>query len=187
MREENKKEILTREIIKKEIKHLYFANIRFTLIILSIFIICMFGLRFTTEYMYKDIKHIEVIFLLVTVVICILSMACTGFYKNVKYFYKASRDEFKIVIDSVVYGIPGKHRTKFEHESSSYKLFFSSYAEYEIPGGMNYKWSKEFCMFNESIYNGAIKGDEFYLAVIDNKEIPIAYSKKHFELYNDIK
>ena len=52
---------------------------------------------------------------------------------------------------------------------------------------MNYKWSKEFCMFNESIYNGAIKGDEFYLAVIDNKEIPIAYSKKHFELYNDIK
>lgn len=187
MSEENKKEILTREIIKKEIKHLYFANIRFTLIILSIFIICMFGLRFTTEYMYKDIKHIEAIFLSVTSVICILSIVCTDFYKSVKYLYKVSRDEFKIVTDIVAYGIPSKHRTKFESERAPYKLFFSLYAEYNIPGGMNYKWSKNFCVRDEAIYNAAMKGDKFYLAVIDNKEIPIAYSKKHFELYNDIK
>ena len=183
MSEENKKEILTREIIKKEIKHLYFANIRFTLIILSVFIICMLGLW----NIHKDLKYIKAIFLSVTSVICILSIVCTDFYKSVKYLYKVSRDEFKIVTDIVAYGIPSKHRTKFESERAPYKLFFSFYAEYNIPGGMNYKWSKNFCVRDEAIYNAAMKGDEFYLAVIDNKEIPIAYSKKHFELYNDIK
>ena len=95
MKEENRKEILTRDIIKKEIKSLYFTNIRFTVIILSVFIICMLGLW----NIHKDLKYIKAIFLSVISVICILSIVCTDFYKSVKYLYKVSRDEFKIVTD----------------------------------------------------------------------------------------
>lgn len=182
MREENRKEILTRDIIKKEIKSLYYSSIRFTVIILGICIVCMIGFWFILADIHKDLKYIEGIFLLVTLLICTVVTICTGLLSNVKYLCKVSRDEFEIVTDVVDYGIPSKHRTKLESDRAPYRLFFSSYAEYNIPGGMNYKGSKEFCVRDEAIYNGAMKGDEFYLAIIDNKEIPIAYSKKLFEL-----
>lgn len=62
-----------------------------------------------------------------------------------------------------------------------YRLQFTSYGEYLIPEGKNYKWSEKHCMDAKSVYDYSIIGDEFYVVVINNT-ICYAYNKKLFEL-----
>lgn len=61
------------------------------------------------------------------------------------------------------------------------RLLFASYGEYLIPEGKNYKWSKKHCMDANSVCDYAVNGDEYYIAIINNK-IYSAYNKKIFEL-----
>ena len=61
-----------------------------------------------------------------------------------------------------------------------FRLHFSSYGEFRIPEIMHYKWSSLHKMDAKSIRNYSTIGDEFYIAVIDNK-IYSVYNKKLFE------
>ena len=64
-------------------------------------------------------------------------------------------------------------------------LAFKSYGIYEIQIIDYYKWSKNFEMSRESVYNSSNIGDEFYLVTTKKEKILMVYNCKMFELKSE--
>lgn len=72
-----------------------------------------------------------------------------------------------------------------KHQTMVYILKFRDHGKYVIPGGQHYTWSELYSMSGYGIYNTAVSGDTFYLAVWkeDPRQTPIlVYNAKFFEL-----
>lgn len=187
MREENRKEILRRENIKSDIKDACIDDIKIVSFkYLPLFVL---SLMFSILTLMADVKigailAISVFWLIATFTWLIFT------YKAFKLINKTNKNDFKIVIDSLC-GREEKHSIDkffaYEHHmrlalNRPYRLFFVNYGEYQIPKKQNYRWSFMNSMKAKDIYNSAVSKDEYYLAVVDNKEIVLAYNTNFFEL-----
>ena len=187
MREENRKEILRRENIKSDVKNACIDDIKIVSFkFLPLFVLSLMFLILTlmADVEIGVILYISVFWLIVTFTWLIFT------YKAFKLISKTNKNDFKIVIDSLC-GCEEKHSIEkffaYEHHirlalNRPYRLFFVNYGEYKIPKKQNYRWSSVNSMMAKDIYHHASTNDEYYLAVVDNKEIVLAYNTKHFEL-----
>ena len=187
MCEENRKEILRRENIKSDIKDACIDDIKIVSFkYLPLFVLSLLFLILTimADVEIGAILSISVLWLIITFTWLFFT------YKALKLICKTNKNDFKIVIDSLCGREEKRSIDKFfayEHHirlalNRPYRLFFVNYGEYQIPKKQNYRWSFMNSMKAKDIYNSAVTKDEYYLAVVDNKEIVLAYNTKLFEL-----
>lgn len=188
------KEIITKEIVRKQLKSEMF---RFYNPIILFLIFGFIILLLLTPVSYKnnpdDFLRVE----LITWVGFSLMVIIFGFP-----FYKRNKKikNFKIVTDKLVgceyfkgsnlSGIFDSFSRFFSGGDGIYghTLNFSSYGFFNVglrnaKGGVDYyKWSKLYSMTGEGILNTSKIGDEFYLAISDKDEILAVFNQKWFNL-----
>lgn len=189
MKEENKKEILTKERIKIDIKNKCIDDIKAvvrTSLLLFVFLVIPPIILYKVFTPYDIPTSIATLMTIVSVVVLLLTICFL--VTPLKLFLDVNKG-FQITTDKL------SHSSEMSMSdimifsnwwliyslSKPYRLNFNSYGKYLIPKGKNYKWSNLYCMDDKGVYNYSVIGDEFYLAVIDNK-IALAYNKKLFEL-----
>ena len=177
-KESSHKEILTKEIIKNEALRYYrWDAIRLlTLIPPCVLVVCaiIFFASFLNEIWYNIIfygllslfavAYIGLALALIIAVICI------------------HNDKFEIFTDKLI-GLEDEIYTFFRrsYRPTRYTLHFVSGYKYEIPKGINYKWSSMYEMEDDGVFRSSDVGDLFYLISIDRKRIRLAYNTKMFE------
>lgn len=191
MNEENKKEILTRDIIKKDAKSILVYNIfRNTLIY---FLLMILPLPFYGVYMISDVSRQKINIIFSLIEIAILLPYVLVIIRYVKSLSLLKKDNFNIVIDKVydkkvnrwwAYGGEAPTTKPF----LSYGVFktglilcFEKHKKYDISLGNHYNFSKMNQMIHLQQLWSTELCDEFYLLIIDNKIIEI-YNTKLFEL-----
>ena len=177
-KESSHKEILTKEIIKKEALR-YYRWDAIRLLTLSppcVLVVCaiIFFASFLNEIWYNIIfygllslfavAYIGLALALIIAVICI------------------HNDKFEIFTDKLI-GLEDEIDTFFRrsYRPTRYTLHFVSGYKYEIPKGINYKWSSMYEMEDDGVFRSSDVGDLFYLISIDRKRIRLAYNTKMFE------
>ena len=188
MKEHNKKEILTNEIIKKELKKISIYSIKadMFLIVCFLLIATLFSLL-----VYKFNPNIFITVFFVIVLILFLLRLIFGFWFLAKIFRAADSEKFLItkekLTDKVTPEIeisPIRDKTYFIKPwifpADPYRLIFDQ-KTYCIPIGLNYLWSQKYTMDQLGVFRSSNIGDEFYLVAIKNKII-YAYNKKLFEM-----
>lgn len=187
MREENRKEILRRKNIKSDIKDACIDDIKIVSFkYLPLFVLSLLFLILTimADVEIGAILSISVLWLIIIFTWLFFT------YKALKLICKTNKNDFKIVIDSLCGREEKRSIDKFfayEHHirlalNRPYRLFFVNYGEYKIPKKQNYRWSSVNSMMAKDVYNHASTNDEYYLVVVDNKEIVLAYNTNFFEL-----
>ena len=190
MKEENKKEILSKERIKIDIKNKCIDDIKAvvrTSLILLVFLVMPPIILYKVFTPYDIPSSISTPITIISIVVLLL----TVFFliKPLKLFFDVNKKDFQITTDKL------SHSSEMSMSdimifsnwwliyslSKPYRLNFNSYGKYLVPKGKNYRWSNLYCMDDKGVYNYSVVGDEFYLAVIDN-QILLAYNKKLFEL-----
>lgn len=174
------KETLTKDNIAEDIKK-YCIEIIFRLIAVIIFVVIAVSLMI---FWFKDLPTFY--FLSLSPVIVLALSAIVSLMKHSFLLHKVCKNRLYVVTSSLTASYKKQGWSSSGLSGSflfrkPYRLRFSNYGEYSIPAGKNYRWSEKHCMDDASVYNYAIPGDEFYLAVVDNN-IVYAYSRKLFEL-----
>ena len=185
MKEENKKEILTIENIKKEVKYqttreILMATIIPLLILLIILIIKLLDSNLVTSGAISSDKA-GLCFIIVLLSILFI-MYLFIVIKNAGLMFNVCTNKYEIIKDRLVNlkngvgPVPSTSITFYK----PYRLWFSiKKRRYNIPSGKNYKWSKDYCMYDYNVFNSSSIGDEFYLIIV-NDSIASAYNEKFF-------
>lgn len=168
---EIKKEILTRDKIKIDLKNLCSHNL-----------VRSFGGFVVTVILCVVVLTMKFYSCLIFVIVGLLTSVLV-LVKDLITLLQINKDNFGVLTDKLI----GCQDEIFINMSLRLWLFkpyifhFSSYGKYRIPEFLHYKWSEIYRMGYKNVYNRANIGDEFYLINI-NKEIIIVYNSKHFDL-----
>lgn len=182
----NKKEILTNETIKEELKKISIYSIKSDIFLIVCFLL-MASLFSLLVYKYNPNIFITVFF--VIILILFLLRIIFGFWFLVKIFRAAVNDKFLITKEKLINKItpekeisPIRDKTYFikpwVFPADPYRLIFE-HKTYCIPMGLNYLWSQKYTMDELGVFRSSNNGDEFYLIEIDNKII-LAYNSEYF-------
>ena len=193
MREENKKEILTREIIKSEIKNISKDTMLSTipLFVLSVFLLGLLILLNKS----KIGSSLGIMFFVFFGLVFIFAI-CTIIYQllySISAYNAAKNDAINIVVDKLLnkndiplyYKPYALIKTTFNISLLTFGrkvMCFGLNKIYNVPIGKNYAWSEKNSMDYKGVCRSSQVGDEFYLAVVENKKVILAYNTKFFEL-----
>lgn len=174
---ERKKELLTKENIKSDLKQVLYQSIVGVLVQASLLCLLFILLR---------ILFIEYLSISTIVLDCIFGIIFVLYFINliydIKWIVEVNDYKFSILTDSLVGRKAGVPMSK-TGVSGSYILEFSNYGEYTIPMGRNYKWSKFYDMFEHDALRASHVGDTFFVVLLRNgKKIAVAYNTRLFEL-----
>lgn len=189
MKEEFKKELLTIETIKKDIKRNCLNNYKLMTIILSIFTIVIL---LTANFFLSEFGDVSDV---IWPLIIILSLDVFLIVKILIELMAISNDSFMIKKDVLV-SCGEQHQdtmytaarpigaalTNLFSNDSKYHLNFKCYKTYFIPKGINYKYSKMFSMWEKGVYNYSVINDEFYIVLTPKEKILAVYNEKLFEI-----
>ncbi|MBR3968569.1 MAG: hypothetical protein IKJ93_03160 [Clostridia bacterium] len=194
MKEEKRKEILTREIIKNECIKICGNSIKRYLLSYLVLIPL-----FYLEYLIITTDASQVGIVIIAIVIFGWSLwLLWEMIHCIKLLIKIKQNNFDILEDQLVEKVPRKelvlgyddraHYLSAIFDSGlfaryRYRLYFKNLKQsYCIPFGMNYSWSNNF-MNHFRVYDSSEFGDSFYLMVIKKElKIVLAYNKKLFEM-----
>lgn len=168
-----KKEILTVERCRKDIRHTANYNIFVMLGVIVVFALmvyssyCENGMT-PVLYILAGLEGVLVFWLL---------------QYSVRYRKLFSYDNLFIVTDVLT---EKKGRTLGQTGPDKYMLTFSKYGRYEIPPA-NYRWHSK-RISDERLYSHCLEGDKFYLVLDKGKsgEIIAVYNKRHFDLSGEL-
>ena len=178
VREENKKEKLTREKIINDIKTIYFTSLKIGLLLFSITII------FASIFTLLNMETIQFL-----IVFTALSLLCFGMYFYHLALLKSQNFEIKsdYVKDKYdkrvnVYAIK-KYGYMYERTC---RLTFAKLGKYYLlhNNAKYYKWTK-WGWETKQVFDSSEIGDEFYLVVTNKNRILQIYNKKLFELIDE--
>ena len=181
MKEHNKKEILTQQIINKEIKKICIYDLISVTPVLFPALVMAFGL-YISSLMEKP--PIILIVFMGALLIFFVFLYIFSSLDSLKILYKTTKDKLIIVNDVL---IEKKEKIDFGPTQAGvffnkpYCLKFMSKGEYFIVKRDYYKWSSKYPLNADGVYRYSNIDDEFYL-VMCNKRIIMAYSTKLFEL-----
>lgn len=174
------KEILTLEIIQKDVKKYFSGNLVAALVILPIFalssVFIVFLMTLLLNLVIQDKTTLKIIGVVVFSLLCLVYLDI--FLKTIKRRIKFAKSEIKITEDKLVGKIP-EHGTRYNRTFNT--LVFAKSGKYELGNDYFYKWSKLCSMSEESLYRSSNVDDEFYVASVAEENI-IVYNKKMFEL-----
>lgn len=174
------KEILTLEIIQKDVKKYFSRNLLIALIILPIFVLSSVMVVFLMTLLLNLVIQDKTILKIIgAVVLSLLGLAYLDILlKTIRKRIKFAKSEIKITEDKLVGKIP-QHGTEYNRTFNT--LVFAKSGKYELGNDYFYKWSKLYSMSQESLYRSSNLDDEFYVASVAEENI-IVYNKKMFEL-----
>lgn len=181
MKEENKKEILTYDNIKKEIKKMCISDLISVIPILIPSIVMIFGLYIST--LMKKPSIILVIFMW-ALLIFFFFLYIFSSIDAIKILCALKKDKLNIVTDELV---EKKEQIDFGPTKSGmlfnkpYCLNFKTKGEFFVVKRNYYIWSTKYPLNADGIYNYADVGDNFYL-VTYNKRIIMIYNTKLFNV-----
>ena len=178
--EKMEKEILTLEIIQKDVKKYFSRDLLIALIILPIFVLSsvmvVFLMTLLLNLVIQDKTTLKIIG---AVVLSLLGLVYLDILlKTIRKRIKFAKSEIKITEDKLVGKIP-EHGTKYNRTFNT--LVFAKSGKYELGNDYFYRWSKLCSMSQESLYRSSNVDDEFYVASVAEENI-IVYNKKMFEL-----
>lgn len=182
MREESKKEMLTREKIVSDVKNVYFEYVKCSipLIFISfIFLLIVFLNIVSSGEITKD--DVFRICLSISIPLPLL----------VSYLYNSNllkKGNFRIEIDRVrkkgKWGKTSDSRHNYDPVfNRTYLIYFVKYGRHNLIQNKSeyYKWLN-WGLRSQQLYNSTEIGDEFYLVVTKKNRILQIYNKKYFEL-----
>lgn len=177
----SKKENLTIDIIKKDIKLLCKNNIIYDLFFLSLVAILLLPILFINK-----IEYVTPVFFIVF----LFSVLYFGYdiFIHLKIFINMKKGNYTIETDKLVqkkqngaeYYRPFKPSLNLFFDTPNI-FYFYKYKKYRISPGHSYSFSKKYCMNSNGIYRLSNIGDEFYLLVCNRKVVQI-YNTNLFEL-----
>lgn len=177
MREDDKKEVLTRAAIRRDLREIYkggiWSCIRYEIIVL---------IAYVALFSWFKIFSIQntLIFNIVIIILFLLGVIYIALF--VHKIHLVQKDKYYILSDTLV-GVEDKNDIPHMFLYKLYRLHFASYGVFEIPDGENYKWSLKHKMNDKDIFNYSNANDSFYLITMkDKKKILVVYNKKLFEL-----
>ncbi len=181
-----KKEILTKEIMKKEtliyLKKLLKQNI--ILFIISTIVLSLFSVIVINLESATIIFKILLIGLVALYPFLYTYLICRIFKK----LFLINKNKFNIITDELI-EIKDKVETGAPFSgpylallSKPHRLRFLKHGEYSIPQGKHYVTSQNFCMDAQGVYNYSNIHDTFYLFILNKNEILTVYNSKLFEL-----
>lgn len=195
MREEIRKEILTREIIKKDTKSFLRYNIAnyFLYAVLFSCVVLVWHLVFT----FSDISKQKLLISTLIAIVVIVAIFSVAIVRFVKMLCKLKNNRFNIVIDKA-YDIRDAYRLRgrtgggmailaakpilpFWIFRGPIDLYFTKHKKYIFPLGTHYNFSNINKFDYYQMVSSSEIGDEFYLLIIDNRIVEI-YNTKLFEL-----
>lgn len=151
-KDEKKKEILTNDMIKKDIFKVSLERFTFAAPAFSIIIIIIFLFM----YIYSSYHHIPLI--TISILCCFL---INEIILIIRRFVQLKNNEFNVVTDTVI----GKEEETTKLFYYVFSLNFKCYGSYEP---------------KKITFNTSFVGDEFYLVIINNK-IKYAYKCNQFK------
>ena len=173
-----KKEILTRDKIKIDLKNLCSHNLVRSFVFFLINVFASGFVLITRAYNYKGL----IIFCIM--IFFLFALASSILLKDIITFLQVNRGNYKISIDKLI----SKYYRGGRSSSMTMVMHIGSYRStspffYGVRQADCYKWSELYRMGHEGVYNRANIGDEFYLITIGKKEtILMVYNCKMFEL-----
>ena len=208
MKEENKKEILTREKIKSELVEIYKHNLWLRIelpLVLSLWPLFMLLCAKFPTYDIEFGFSIVVITIAYILLVLLLIYAIWSTMKFLLLIRKINANQFDICTDKLVnkedskqykhyHARHGNDQVQYEpnHRKPRVSAFafenwqffilnFKKFKKFLIPVGKLYRWSDKFRMEDWAVYRWADIGDEFYLITVKDK-VQYIYNTKHFEL-----
>lgn len=191
MKEENKKEILTIDKIKKDGIRICTQSIKLYLSRIML-LLPLFAL------LYLEIVTKSSVIVIVLIAFCMFALLLFVIWE-VTYIAiilaKVKKDDFYILNDILIdkrcagHGAYSRDRSRYNPVTIDsgiftyykHKLFFkNTMSKYCIPNGQNYEWSNN-KMNQFQTYENAKYGDEFYLLMV-KKRILLAYNMNIFYL-----
>ena len=174
------KEILTLEIIQKDVKKYFSRDLLTALIILPFFVLSsvmvVFLMTLLLNLVIQDKTTLKIIG---AVVLSLLGLVYLDILlKTIRKRIKFAKSEMKITEDKLVGKIP-KHGRKYHPTLNT--LDFVDGGKYQLGNDYFYKWSKLYSMSEESLYRSSNVDDEFYVVSVADENV-IVYNKKMFEL-----
>jgi hypothetical protein len=174
------KEILTLEIIQKDVKKYFSRDLLTALIILPFFVLSsvmvVFLMTLLLNLVIQDKTALKIIG---AVVLSLLGLVYLDvFLKTIRKRIKFAKSEIKITEDKLVGKIP-QHGRKYHPTLNT--LDFANCGKYKLGNDYFYKWSKLYSMSEESLYRSSNVDDEFYVISVADENV-IVYNKKMFEL-----
>lgn len=175
------KEILTKQIIEKELKKYFSRNLLISVIFFPFYlIVCallVFLLILLINLVVANKEALKII--------AIVAVAILGLF----YLYEASiisviamiktiKGDFQISEDWVVDKLP-KRYGRYTHKPNT--LVFAKGGKYAI-NDLNYEWSSLFSMNDESVFRSSNIDDDFYVVSAGKSKNVLAYNKKFFDL-----
>lgn len=174
------KEILTLDIIRKEVKKHFSSQLVAAGVIFPLFaLMSVLVVFFMTLLLGLVIQDKTVLKIIGTAVLSLCGLVYLGaLFKTIRKTLQFAKSEIKITEDKLVGKIP-KHGTKYRRTLNT--LVFAKSGKYELGNEYFYKWSKLYSMSEESLYRSSVLDDEFYVVSAAEENV-IAYNKKMFEL-----
>lgn len=186
-REKTAKEILTKDKIKLDLacllKRERSRSIWILILAPILLVTAILGIISSRSYPWERIEYLLYsIAALVALVYAVIILRRAIIDKR-----KIKNAEFEVTEDTLV-GSTHDARVSRSAYDNRHLLQFSRHGEYYIPYGTNYKWSKDYYMSDDGVFNTALVGDTFYVVTYrkDAERKPIVvYNAKQFEYKED--
>ncbi|MBE6806272.1 MAG: hypothetical protein E7526_07190 [Ruminococcaceae bacterium] len=179
------KEILTREIIKSDLKR----RMKKGIFVVSTIYIIILPLYALLIYFSKkwEICSDFVWFAFIILFIVLLCASLFRLYWVHLLVLAVKKDKYKLEKEKLnnikeLFYTHGSGIMEFEN-CGNFWLFFSKRLKYQIPLE-NYHWSNTYNMTDKGVCNYSTIGDEFYLVVIGKRFVVAVYNTKLFQLDN---
>ncbi len=189
MKEENKKEILTKEMIQQELKTIYLINRKWDITFCVLLgIITIFSFSVFMPFDNSENFLVPLFFLCFFIVRLLYTV-----FKIRKTLSRIQNNCIQITKDALleceenlIASLPTKkpHSEFYSYftKKSPYHLRFQCSGTYTIPSGKNYRYCRMYDMEPKGVYNYSNVGDDFYIITMGENEILLAYNTKLFEL-----
>ena len=174
-------EILTLEIIRKDVKKHFTSALLGGLVLLPLFaIMSVIIVFFMTLVLNLVIPNKETLKIIGNVVLILLGIFYLyGFWKIISTKIGFLKGEIQITDDWLVDKLPRRYG-KYHHRPNT--LVFARSGECGLNDDFYYRWSNLYSMSEASLYRSSNLDDEFYVVSVGKIKNIIAYNKKMFEL-----
>lgn len=175
------KEILTLEIIRKDVKK-YFKSIfvGFVLILPLYALICYIAVFLVSLVLNLVVQNKMTLNVIVVVLLSICGLVCVyEFIKTMGGFIQFLKGEIQITDDWLVDKLPRRYG-RYSRRPDTF--VFARCGEFGLTDSYYYKWSDLHSMNEGSLFRSSNLDEDFYVVSIGKVKNIMVYNKKMFEL-----
>lgn len=172
------KETLTKDIIKAELKKIYFHDILKHSILLSIIVIYFALYPFKPQLSIYYPK--EVFILIVLAFFYLILISVKNLFRDFRALRLTEKNNIEIKNDVLIDKGKKTRYSRYRGIHNKYQLFFEKSEKYTLKK-RNYECMNLGGMSGEQVYNSSEINDEFYIVSVGKWKNILAYNKKMFE------